>query len=42
MYDLMHLQITLPIERLITQVTEKWPLPSMYALMVLQITLLTE
>jgi hypothetical protein len=42
MYALMSFQMTLSTERLITQVTAKWPLPTMYALMPLQIILLAE
>jgi hypothetical protein len=42
MYALMPLQITLLNERLITHVTAKWLLPTMYALMCLQMTLNTE
>jgi hypothetical protein len=38
----MLLQITLLTERLITNMTAKWPIPTMYASMFLQITLLTE
>jgi hypothetical protein len=42
MYALMPLQITLLTERLITHITAKRPLPSMYALMNLQTTLKAE
>jgi hypothetical protein len=39
---LMFLQAALIIERFITLITGIWLLPAMYALMPLQITLLTE
>jgi hypothetical protein len=42
MYELMLFQMTVLIECLITYVAAKWPLSSMYTLMPLQITLLTE
>jgi hypothetical protein len=42
MYELMGLQITLPIERLIANIAAKWPCPTMNALMFLQMGLLNE
>jgi hypothetical protein len=42
MYALMFIQITLLTEQLTTYVTAKRPLPTMYALMSLQITLPAE
>jgi hypothetical protein len=42
MHALMSLQITLIAERFITNITGKWPLPSMYAMMFPQTTLLPE
>jgi hypothetical protein len=38
----MILQMTLSLERLITHITGKWQLPTMYALMSLQANLLSE
>jgi hypothetical protein len=42
MYAEMCLQMALPAESIITHLAAKWPLTTMYALMFLQITLLTE
>jgi hypothetical protein len=42
MYALMTLETTLLTERLITDVTAKWPVTAVCALVSLQITLLTE
>jgi hypothetical protein len=42
MYALACPQMILLIERLITYITAKWPLPSMYVLTCLQMTLTTE
>jgi hypothetical protein len=42
MYLLIFLQITPLLERLATQVTGEWSLPTMYHLMYLQSTLLNE
>jgi hypothetical protein len=42
MYALMCLQMGMLSELLITHVTAKWQLPTMYELMFLQITLKTE
>jgi hypothetical protein len=39
MHELMPLEIILTSERFIAQVTAKWPLSGMYALMYLQLTL---
>jgi hypothetical protein len=42
MRALMSLQITFITERFITNITGKWPLPSMYPVMFPQTTLLSE
>jgi hypothetical protein len=42
MYLLMFLQVILPPEWLITHITAKWLLPTMYALMFPQFTLFSE
>jgi hypothetical protein len=42
MYALMPLKTAFPTEQLITHVTQKWMLLTMYALMCLQKTLMTE
>jgi hypothetical protein len=42
MFALMHLQITLMTEGLITNIAAKWLLPTMFELMYPKIKLLTE